>query len=276
MKLAASIVIYHNNIEQLKHIINCFINIPLETKLYIIDNSSDDSLKILKDIDKKIEYIFNNKNLGYGKAHNIALRKSIENDVTYHLILNPDISFNPNEINELIDYMDNHHDVGQLMPKVTYPDGQPQYLCKLLPTPYDLIVRRFIPTKKLFKNSKYELRFFGYNKIINVPFLSGCFMLLRVNALKEVGLFDERYFMYAEDLDFSRRMHSKYKTIFYPYITIIHDHARESYKNIKMLRIHIKSIIHYFNKWGWFFDNERKMNNKKCLKQSRSAIIVVT
>lgn len=269
MKISASIVLFHTNKDQIKNIITCFLNIPFDIKLYLIDNSSNDDLKILKDLDTRIEYIYNNANLGYGAAHNIALRKSIENNASYHFILNPDISFNPNDIKTLIDYMDNNQDVGQLMPKVIYPDGQLQYLCKLLPTPYDLIVRRFIPFKRIkeLNDNKYELRFSGYNKIMNIPFLSGCFMLLRVSALKDVGLFDERYFMYAEDLDFSRRMHAKYKTVFYPDICIIHDHARESYKNLKMLKAHIKSILQYFNKWGWFFDNERKIINKRCLNQ---------
>ena len=114
--------------------------------------------------------------------------------------------------------MENNPDVGQLMPKVTHPDGEVQYLCKLLPTPYDLLVRRFIPIKKIkdLNNTKFELRFSEYDKITNVLYLSGCFMLLRVSALKEVGLFDEGYFMYPEDIDLTSRIHTKYKTIFYP------------------------------------------------------------
>ena len=269
MQINASIVLYHTNKDQLKNIITCFLNIPFDTKLYLIDNSSNDDLKILKDFDTSIEYIYNNANLGYGAAHNIALRKSIENNATYHFILNSDILFNPNDIKTLVDYMDNNPDVGHLMPKVIYPDGQLQYLCKLLPTPYDLIVRRFIPFKRIkeLNDSKYELRFSGYNKIMNVPYLSGCFMLLRISALKEIGLFDERYFMYPEDIDLTRRMHKNYKTIFFPYVTIIHDHAKSSYKNLKMMFIHIYNIIKYFNKWGWFFDKERKIVNKSCLAQ---------
>ena len=150
------------------------------------------------------------------------------------------------------------------MPKIIYPNGKLQYLCKPLPTPTDLILRRFIP-KSWFKKRKsnFELQQFGYNQELNVPFLSGCFMFLRVSALQEIGLFDDRFFMYGEDIDLSRRMHSKYKTIFFPKVTVVHAHKAESYKNYKMLFIHIKNIVKYFNKWGWLFDQERKMVNQK-------------
>lgn len=71
--------------------------------------------------------------------------------------------------------------------------------------------------------------------------------------------------MYPEDIDITRRMHRVYKTLFYPYVTIIHNHAAESYKSKKMLWIHISNMIKYFNKWGWVFDKERWEINKKLL-----------
>ena len=71
--------------------------------------------------------------------------------------------------------------------------------------------------------------------------------------------------MYCEDFDLIRRLHRVGKTLFYPDVTIIHDHAKESYKNKKMLFEHIKSAIKYFNKFGWFFDKERRDMNEKVL-----------
>ena len=79
------------------------------------------------------------------------------------------------------------------------------------------------------------------------------------NLLKENG-FDERFFMYLEDVDLSRRMY-KYKNYYYPDISVIHKHNKESYKTLKMTFIHIKSAIKYFNKWHWFFDRGRKEIN---------------
>ena len=77
-QINASIVHYHNKKEQLKKTIESFLNTVLDVKLYLVDNSSNDELKELKSIDSRIEYIFNNANLGYGTAHNIAIKKSID------------------------------------------------------------------------------------------------------------------------------------------------------------------------------------------------------
>ena len=93
-------------------------------------------------------------------------------------------------------------------------------------------------------------------------------MFMRVSALRENDIFfDERYFMYLEDFDLMRRLHRVGKTIFYPDVSIIHNHAKESYKSKKMLKIYIQSAIKYFNKFGWFFDRERRLMNKQILKE---------
>jgi GT2 family glycosyltransferase len=91
-------------------------------------------------------------------------------------------------------------------------------------------------------------------------------MIFRISAFNMVGIFDERFFMYPEDIDITRRMHKFYKTIYYPEVSIIHAHQADSYKSRKMLIIHIVNMIKYFNKWGWFFDRERKIINANVLK----------
>jgi len=274
-QLNASIVLYHNRKEQVIRAIGSILNTELQIKLYLVDNSADDHLRELSNLDPRITYIFNNANLGYGRAHNIAIRKSIEENVPYHLVMNPDVYFGKGVLEELYEYMEENKDVGNIMPKVLYPNGDIQYLCKLLPTPMDLIIRRFIPIRRWQEkmNERYELRWTGYNKIMNVPYLSGCFMFLRCSVLKEVGLFDENIFMYLEDVDLNRRIHRKYKTIFYPKVTIYHEYGKGSYKNKKLLIAHIKSAIYYFNKWGWFFDKERKEINEKAVEEIKNDII---
>ncbi len=270
--LNVSIVLYHNREEQIKKAIESVLNTDLNITLYLVDNSSTDSLRELERIDKRIVYIFNNSNLGFGKAHNIALKKSIEKNIPYHLVLNPDVYFEKGVLEELYDFMENNKDVGLVMPKVLYPDGNIQYLCKLLPTPLDLFGRRFLnfgPFKKIVekRNEIYELRFTGYDKIMEVPYLSGCFMFIRTEVLKKVGLFDERFFMYLEDTDLSRRIHRVAKTVYYPYVYIYHEYGKGSYKSLKLLYYHIKSAIKYFNKYGWFFDKEREEINRKILEK---------
>jgi GT2 family glycosyltransferase len=266
--LNISIVLYHNREEQIKKAIESVLNTDLNITLYLVDNSSTNSLGELERIDKRIVYIFNNSNLGFGKAHNIALKKSIEKNIPYHLVLNPDVYFEKGVLEELYNFMENNKDVGLVMPKILYPDGNIQYLCKLLPTPLDLFGRRFLnfgPFKKIVekRNEIYELKFTGYDKIMEVPYLSGCFMFIRTEVLKRVGLFDERFFMYLEDTDLSRRIHRVAKTVYYPYVYIYHEYGKGSYKSLKLLYYHIKSAIKYFNKYGWFFDKEREEINRK-------------
>lgn len=268
--ISVSLVIYNSMQSQIEAVLTSIKESNIVDKLYIIDNNpSIENQEFFNNciLSSIIEYISHN-NTGYGSSHNIAIRKAIEVKSDYHIVLNPDIYFASNVLPELYNYMENNKDVGYVLPRVTYPNGDLQYLCKLLPTPFDSILRRFLPKTKSLKkiNDRYELRMSGYNKIMNPPCLSGCFMFLRISTLVENNLFfDESYFMYFEDFDLMRQIHKVSKTIYYPYVSIVHNHAQESYKNKKMFMVHIKSAIHYFNKWGWFFDKERKKMNNQIL-----------
>lgn len=208
------------------------------------------------------------ENIGYGGGHNVAIRMAADARSKYHVVVNPDVCFEKDVISSMRDYMDSHEDVGQMMPKVLFPDGTIQRLCKLLPTPFDMISRLCLPPFiNGRRNNRYELRKSGYDKIMNVPYLSGCFMFFRMSALEKVGLFDEDFFMYSEDIDMTRRMHRQYKTLFFPHVTIYHKFSRASRHSIKLLYIHIKNIFMYFNKYGWLHDEERTAVNKITLEE---------
>jgi len=268
VKITGSIVIYKNELKALKHAVDSFLCNTNASTLYLIDNSpTDEYSKYFRD--KRIRYIFNKKNIGFGSGHNLALKEILkQGDACYHVVLNPDVYFPEGVIAKLARYLENHPDVGLIMPKVLYPDGRLQPLCKLLPTPVTLFTRRFLqffPSLSNRLNHWYEMHFTGYDKIMEVPFLSGCFMFLRTDVLRDVGLFDERIFLYTEDIDLTRRIHRKYKTIFFPEAVIYHYHQRGSYKDAIKLIHHISSAITYFNKWGWFYDNERKFINARIL-----------
>lgn len=259
-KITASIVTYKNEYRILKKAINSFLDTDLNVKLYLIDNSPTDEIKQICYGDR-IEYIFNNLNIGFGAGHNIAVKESL-NLSKYHLILNPDIYFAKGNLEKLYEFMESNKNVGLVMPKILYPDGSLQYLCKKLPTPFDLIGRRFIPPflRQLFQKrlDSFEFKNRNYNEIMEVPYLSGCFMFIRTKVFKEIGMFDERFFMYLEDTDLCRRIGEKYKTVYYPEAVVYHEYAKGSYRSKKLLKIHIESAIKYFNKWGWFFDKSRK------------------
>ncbi len=261
----ASIVTYHTSFDDLSRVIHCVLESSV-TFLYVIDNSSNDKLREVTALSDRIKYI-HSINLGYGSGHNIAIREAIAKEAKYHVVINPDIYFEEHVLEHISDYMDANDNIGLVMPKVLYPDGELQYLCKLLPTPTDLFLRRFNPLKSYAKkqNERYELRFTDYNSIMEVPSLSGCFMFMRVSVLQQIGGFDERFFMYAEDLDLCRRIGEVARTVYYPKVFVYHEYAKGSYKNRKLLKYHIQSVIKYFNKWGWFFDKKRKVMNQRFL-----------
>ncbi|WP_316786227.1 glycosyltransferase family 2 protein [Pedobacter frigiditerrae] len=266
MKLAVSIVLFHNG-EELLEAIQSVLNSEIELKLYLIDNSKTDKLKKLAN-DSRISYTFNNKNLGYGTAHNMALQQSIKDNINYHIVMNPDISFKKGTLEKMVAYLEQNPDVGSLMPKIHYRDGSIQRLCRLLPTPFDLIGRRFLSKTEWAskQNKRYELHDFDYNTILNTPCLSGCFMFMRTDVLKEIGLFDERFFVYLEDYDLSRRINQHAKTLFFPEVSILHGYVQGSYKELNLLGLHIHSAIKYFNKWGWLVDRERNRLNQEVLE----------
>ncbi len=117
------------------------------------------------------------------------------------------------------------------------------------------------------RNKLYELRGANFEQEMNVPFLSGSFMFLRVEALKKVGVFDEKIFMYLEDADLCRRLHRHYRTMYYPKVFIVHEFFKGSHKSLRLMSYHIKSALYYFTKWGWFVDKERDDINLKTLQR---------
>ncbi|GHT17702.1 hypothetical protein FACS189429_2370 [Bacteroidia bacterium] len=187
----------------------------------------------------------------------------------YHLVLNPDICFDKNVLESLFEYMETHKNTGNIMPEILYPNGKIQYLCKLLPTPMNWAGRILIPFKFIRQKLDYnfEMRFTDYKHTMQVPYLSGCFMFLRREAIEKAGVFDEGIFMYGEDTDLNRRIGKHYQTIFYPKISVTHNFEQGSRKNLRLFIIHVRSAIYYFNKWGWFFDRKRNETNKQAKQQ---------
>lgn len=270
--LTASVVLFNTPRVQIETLLQCIVPSCIE-KLYIIDNSANDRWRELEGYSAKIRYI-HNKNMGYGASHNLAMRLAIETGSRFHIVMNPDISFESEILEVLCQVMNENMDIVYILPKVVDTCGQVQYLCKLLPTPGDLILRRFIPSRGILKkwkekkDARYCLKDSGYDRIINPPCLSGCFMFMRLSALADHDIFfDEGFFMYFEDFDLIRRLHRIGQTIYYPKVKIVHDHARESYRNRTMLMVHMKSACIYFNKYGWFADRERRNMNRKILDE---------
>ena len=265
--LTISLVLYKNDKQILLKVIGNCLSL-IKSNIFLIDNSPTDTLKVLSS-NNRITYIHNPSNPGFGAAHNIAIKNAIEAGSKYHFIINPDIEMREDVFTLMINYMEGNPDVGMMMPKVLNHDGSIQNLPKLLPHPAWIFrrkLRKIDPFREEFIN-KYELRTVPKEQIYNVPILSGCFTLLRLDAIKEVGMYDENFFMYFEDFDLSRRMHKKYKTLYFPEVSVIHGYEGGANKSWKLFKIFIQSMVTYFNKWGWFFDKERKQFNNATLAQ---------
>lgn len=263
-----SIVLYNNDVAELSKTIESILQNNFNIIIFLIDNSANDNLKFFAKEDK-VFYFHNPSNPGFGTAHNIAIAKAIGMGFKYHFVVNPDIYCTEDVVSPMINYMIQNSDVGMMMPQILNLDGSIQNLPKLLPTPYSILMRKLKKPASIYKEfiNKYELRFVDREMIYNSPILSGCFTLLNLKAIQEIGMYDDKFFMYFEDWDLSRRMHLKYKTIYFPNVSVYHGYDSGANKDSRLFKIFVNSAITYFNKWGWFFDAERSEINKKALSQ---------
>jgi GT2 family glycosyltransferase len=263
-----SIVVHRSEFANIAPLLKCLQQDKHVLRWVVVDNGGSDEIRDAVQGMGGI-YVRPGKNLGFGRGHNLALKQLGGIDAPYHLILNPDIMFDADALGRLSDVMESHSDVGLVMPKILYPDGSNQYLCKLLPAPIDLVLRRFLPGpwKGLARKrtALYELRFLDSDMPAYVPSLSGCFMFARRSVLEAVGGFDERFFLYMEDVDFCRRMVGVSRLLYWPGVTVEHVHQMGSYRSRRLLFLHIRSAIQYFNKWGWICDRTRKQVNRETL-----------
>jgi GT2 family glycosyltransferase len=266
--ITASIVTYKNDIDEILDLCTSIFNYYSNISIYIINNDCDVKYDRV-DFDSRIYYIQNKNNIGFGAAHNIALKESLRLGSSFHFIINPDVILRENVITKMIKSMNDDKTIGLMMPNILNEDGTIQYLPKLLPNPLSIILRKINPILPLFDSymNKYELRGGAMNEIQDVAIVSGCFSLLSREAIEKVGMYDEKYFLYFEDWDLSRRIAMNYRTVVYNSVSIIHKYNSGANKNSRLFIIFIQSALIYFFKWGFFFDSERIIINKKILKK---------
>ncbi len=258
-RISASIVLYNTEKTLIDTVITSCVDSLAEIDLYLVDNSPGDELSYLVN-DKRVNYLKSQENHGFGAGHNLAINEfKLLEKYKYHIVINPDIKFDKGVIANIQSYMDNNNDVGVLMPKILNTNGTLQFARRLLPTPFDIFKKKFLP---FLHSKKYEMISHEPSMPVEIIGLCGCFMFLRVDALKSTGLFDERYFMYFEDFDLCRRIAMKFSSIYYPSTSVIHDSNNEHKRSLKLFYYALRATILYFNKWG-YFDKERSVINKK-------------
>ncbi|OQY09820.1 MAG: hypothetical protein B6I30_09255 [Desulfobacteraceae bacterium 4572_187] len=248
-------LISHNSKKDLEFLLpSLFLALrDITAEILLIDNCSDDST--LEFIKRNYPGIFARKNksrLGYGANHNqnLAIAKG-----KYVVLMNSDVILTPEALFLLLQFMEHNSNIGIVTPKILNEDGTLQYLNKRYPTVSDLFLRRFLPVpfKHLFEKrlTYYEMRDVGYDSIIDVSFVSGAFMFCRTDLIKAVSGFDERFFLYFEDVDLCRRAQKTHRTVYYPDAVVTHQWDRAAHKELKWMIVFMKSAFQYFNKWGY-------------------------
>ena len=252
LDISVSIVLYNENLEELTKTINCFLSIPLKKKLYLIDNTPQ---KYFNDVfnQNEIEYVAIGKNIGFGSGHNRILDK-INETSKFHLILNPDVLFNLGVISNLIKELENNKDVAMIAPKVLFPKGKHQYSCRRYPSVSELIARRFTLLKPMFRAVIFKGEY--RERDLEIPFfaeyITGCFQLYRTEDFIALNGFDERYFLYMEDVDICKKIDLlEKKKLYFPQEEIIHVLKQGSSKSLELFLRHTSSAFKYFHKWGF-------------------------
>lgn len=255
--LIATVVTFNNPISMLADVFESFYKTDLKAKLVFIDNSSNPEIKNFC-LEKKIDYISGQGNVGFGPGHNIGISKYADQS-EYFLILNPDVIIEGDCLRKLKDFMDQNREVPLCSPLILNPDRSIQFVNKRLPTPVTLFARRFFKNT-LEKKFKKELDLFTlqdqlpFKEPIVVPVITGCFMFFRSSMLKKLGGFDPVFFLYMEEFDLSRRSSTIGPNVLYPDAQIVHAWGRGPHKSLKLLWINIQSTYHYFVKWGFRVD----------------------
>ena len=246
--ITASIVVYKENFKVLEKAIDSFLGSPLSKKLYIIDNSPSNEFKN-KIQNDSVEYIYSNKNLGFGKGHNSILHK-LTSENKFHLILNPDVSFHPEILEKLVLKMESNESISMIAPRVLNTNNELLYTARRYPSLFELIFRFLGIFKKFTTTGEYKNQ--NHKQSFSPDFVQGSFMLFKTEDLLRLEGFDERYFMYMEDVDICRKIDlSGKRKLYFPATEIIHTHRKGSSKEFRLFFIHISSIIKYFIKWGF-------------------------
>lgn len=226
------VIVNYQTFELTRDTINSILNYsyPFEYEIIVVDNASnDDSLKRLQDcFGDKVRFIASGENKGFAYGNNLALRQL---STDYVLLLNSDTVVWQRTLENIYDYMENHSDVGACGCRVRLENGELDKACKRsFPNVKNSFFRLFhIPTKS--KDDNYNLTDLPDDEVYEIDCLTGAFMFIRNKALEKVGLLDETFFMYGEDIDLCYRIkQAGWKIVYYGKNSITHFKGASSQK----------------------------------------------
>lgn len=249
MKKVSVCIVNYNDQETILKTIGSLLEYTkgVTLSIYVSDNQSTDrSVEEIKKHFPSVTVLENKSNNGFSAGNNAVLDRL---DSDYHAIVNPDIEVTSDVLTQMVDYMEQNSDIGILTPKILNFDGTEQFLPKRIPKFRYLLGGRlpFAFMKKYRR--EFTMEDMVIDKPVEIDFCTGCFMLVRTDLFRQIRGFDERYFMYFEDADLTRKVQKYKKTVFHPDLFVYHRWHRADLKNIKLLMVHISSMIKYFWKW---------------------------
>ena len=245
------VIVNYQTFELTKNTINSILEYeyPFSYEIFVVDNaSSDDSLDRLKDYFKdNVKFIVSEENNGFAAGNNQALRKATGR---YQLLLNSDTIVWEDTLENIYDYMEKHEDVGACGCRVILENGELDKACKRsFPNVKNSFIRLFhIPTKS--KDDNYNLTDLPDDEVYEIDCLTGAFMFIRKDALDQIGLLDETFFMYGEDIDLCYRIkQGGWKIVYYGKSKITHLKGASSKKQkSKLIYEFYRAMYVYYKK----------------------------
>jgi hypothetical protein len=268
MDIILSIIIVNYNSKNV--LLNCLSSIKDQNhkfsfEVFIIDNASSENIVELETSFPQFNFIYNEKNLGFAAANNIGIRKS---KGKYILLLNPDTIVNENSFLPMIEYLEEHSDVGIVGCKIINADGEIERSTHSFPS----LLKEFVHANEFIKNIlRYESRtssllknnlktksldsYWDHNSIKEVDHVTGACMMVKREAIEKAGLLDEAFFLYNEEVEWSLRIKKAgYKSVFLPDSNIIHLFGHSTKQKVqkqtpnKLLVERYRGMFYFFQK----------------------------
>jgi GT2 family glycosyltransferase len=254
-QLLLLLVAYHPSLQEVEQLQACLAELPPQVGYAVVVNDHHPGEPVEQLAPGADGFLANPDNPGYGRAVN-RLVAHLGELPPYIGVLNTDLTWPSGTFGQLLGWLQQHPQVSLAVPQILDEAGSLQKLCKHNPTVLGLFSRRFLPDwLKPAWLKRYDRWYVmadqHYQEVFEAPYLSGCCMLIRSDAFRRAGGFDERYFLYLEDADLTRTLAREGRCVHLPVAGVVHGWGRGNYRNLGLMAVNLASAWSYFRKWGW-------------------------
>lgn len=261
-RLVLILVSYHTSVVEVRRLASCLATLPSDVGYALVVNDHRVGEPIDQLMQKADIFLPLDRNLGYGAAVNRAVAvlqqttaAAGQSMAPYLGVLNTDLHWSEGTMESALAWLEDHPAVVLAVPQLLDPRGVVQQLCKHHPTVLGLLSRRFWPQRikpgcLRRYDDWYVMADHDYRRVFDVPYLSGCCMLMRTAAFLDVGGFDERFFLYLEDADLTRALASRGRCVHLPVVAVTHYWGRGNHRSWLLTLVNLHSAWVYFRKWG--------------------------